>query len=93
VEALDTRRSPETARRLKGFWAKVGLDRLEAGADGAFAYNLVSISTDQLRRLRELHDAYFQAVRALVAEDAPPECVALLNLQLVRLDDGPPPTG
>ncbi|MFZ5479956.1 MAG: DUF4423 domain-containing protein [Myxococcota bacterium] len=90
MEALDTRRSPETARKLKGFWARVGLDRLDAGADGRFAYNLVSVSHDQYRRLQELHDGYFQAVRALVAEDAPPECVALLNLQLVRLDEASP---
>lgn len=86
VDAVDTRRSPETARRLKGHWTQVGLDRLLAGSDGAFAYNLVSISHDQHRRLRELHDGYFQAVRAVVAEDAPPECVVLLNLHLVRLD-------
>lgn len=87
MDAVDTRRSPETARKLKGFWARVGLDRLEAGADGAFAYNLASVSEDQLRRLRELHDGYFQAVRAVIAEDAPPECVVLLNLQLLRLDE------
>jgi DNA-binding phage protein len=90
METLDTRRSPETARRLKSFWGRVGLDRLEAGTDGGFAYNLMSISHDQLRRLRELHDAYFQAVRAIVAEDVSPECVALLHLQLVRLDGSAP---
>ncbi len=86
VDAVDTRRSPETARRLKGFWARVALERLEEGASGAHAYNLASVSHDQLRRLRELHDAYYQAARAIVAEDAPPDCVVLMNLQLVRLD-------
>lgn len=89
MDAVDTRRSPDTARKLKGFWARVGVDRLEAGVDGAFAYNLASVSEDQLRRLRELHDGYFQAVRAVIAEDAPPECVVLLNLQLLRLDEQP----
>ncbi len=85
--AVDTRRTPETARRLKAFWARVGVERLEAGVDGGFAYNLVSVSLEQLHRLREAHDAYFQAVRSIVAEDAPPDCVALICLQVVRLDD------
>ncbi len=88
VEAVDTRRNPETARRLKGFWARVALDRLEAGAPGAHAYNLAAVSHNQARRLRELHDAYYQAARAIVAEDAPPECVVLMNWQQVRLDAG-----
>ena len=87
VDAVDTRRSPETARRLKGFWARVGADRVVSGSDGAFAYNLASVSMDQLRRLHRLHDEYFQAARAIVAEGSPPECVVLMNLQLLRLDD------
>jgi hypothetical protein len=41
---------------------------------------------EQLHRLREAHDAWFQAARSIVAEDAPPECVALLSTALVRLD-------
>lgn len=87
VDAVDTRHTPETARRLKGFWARVGADSLVSGSDGAFAYNLASVSMDQLRRLHRLHDEYFQAARAIVAEDSPPECVVLMNLQLLRLDD------
>ncbi len=66
----------------------MALDRLEAGAPGAHAYNLAAVSQDQARRLRELHDAYYQAARAIVAEDAPPECVVLMNWQQVRLDAG-----
>ena len=88
VEAVDSRRSQETARRIKGFWGRVGLDRLEGGSDGAFAYNVMSVSESQLHRLRELHDGYFNAVRAVVAAEEAPECVVLLNLQLLRLDDG-----
>jgi DNA-binding transcriptional regulator YiaG len=85
VAAVDTRRTPETARQLKSFWAGVALDRLRAGADGSWAYNVFSVSEDQLRRITELHNAYFQALRAVVAEDEPPECVALVHLQLLRL--------
>ena len=86
IAAVDTRRTPETARRLKSFWAEVGLERLREGSDGSFAYNVFAVSEDQLRRLTELHDGYYQALRALIAEETPVECVALVNLQLVRLD-------
>lgn len=86
VSAVDTRRTPETARRLKSFWAEVGSQRLREGREGAFAYNVFAVSEDQLKRLVELHNGYYQAIRALIAEDERPECVALVNLQLVRLD-------
>lgn len=90
AEALDTRRSEATARRLKGFWLDVAAARLAAldavnDADH-YAYNVFSVSRAQLARLRELQQSHWRAVRALVAEDEPPEVVALLNLQLVRLD-------
>ena len=88
ADAVDTRRSPETARRLKGFWIGVALERLEKGASGAHAYNLAAVSHDQARRLRELQDASYQAARAIVAEPAPPECVVLMHWQLARLDGG-----
>ncbi len=90
ARVLDTRRSPESARRIKAFWGAVALERLEAGQPMAAAYNLFAVSESQLRRLNALHDAYFQAVRALVAEDEPPECVALVSLQLLRLGQAPP---
>lgn len=86
TEALDTRRTEETARRLKGFWGRVATERLVAGEPGAFAYNVFSVSRGQLQRLEEMQQAYWRAVRAVVAEDEPPEVVALMNLQLVRLD-------
>lgn len=87
--AVDTRRTPESARQLKSFWASVGLERLKAGAEGAFGYNVFAVSEDQLRRMIELHNAYYQAIRALISEDEPVECVGLLNLQLLRLDAPP----
>jgi DNA-binding phage protein len=88
VEAVDTRRTEETSRRLKGFWADVGSERLRIGARGTFAYNVFAVSEDQFRRLEDLQQAYYQSVRALVAEEVPAECVALVNLQMIRLDDG-----
>lgn len=88
IEALDTRRTAESAQRLKGFWAGVASERLAAGAPGEFAYNVFTVSRAQLARLAEMHHAYWRAVRAVVAEDEPPEVVALLNLHLLRLDNG-----
>ena len=90
AKVLDTRRTPDSARRLKGFWGAVALERLEAGQPVAAAFNVFAVSESQLRRLHTLHDAYFQAVRSLVAEDEPAECVALVNLQLLRLGQEPP---
>lgn len=90
ARVLDTRRSSESARRIKGFWGALALERLEAGQPVSAAYNVFAVSEFQLRRLHALHDAYFQAVRSLVAEDEPPECVALVSLQLLRLGQAPP---
>lgn len=85
VVALDTRRSPETARALKSFWAGVGTERLSAGAEGAWAYNVFAVSSAQLERIRALQTAYFQALRSLIAEHEPADTVALVNLQVVEL--------
>lgn len=85
VLALDTRRSPETARALKSFWANVGTERLAEGSDGAWAYNVFAVSSGQLERIRELQAAYYQSLRSLIAEPEPPDTVALVNLQVVEL--------
>lgn len=84
VVALDVR-SPEGARDLKRFWATLALERLEAGAEGLFSYNLVAVSAADLERLEEMHRAHYRAIRALVADSAPPERLALLQLHLLPL--------
>jgi transcriptional regulator with XRE-family HTH domain len=86
TQTIDTGADPARARKLKAEWLKVGLSRLEAGASGSFAYNLMAVSRADLERLRELHAAYFRAMRALVAESAPSECVVLFNTELFALD-------
>lgn len=83
---VDTRRAPEVAQRLRVFWSQVAIDRLTKGGDGLFAYNVFSISSADLERIRELHKAYYQEVRAIVAQSDPVDRVALLNLQLVPLN-------
>lgn len=88
VEALavDTRRHPDIGRRLKAHWTRVAADRIEAGAPGQFSYNVFSVSEADFERIRELHLAYFHALRAIVAASQPGERVAVANVQLFALD-------
>jgi hypothetical protein len=83
---VDTRRAPEVAQRLRVFWSRVGMDRLSKGGEGLFAYNVFSVSSADLERIRELHKAYYQEIRAIVAQSDPVDRVALVNLQLVPLN-------
>jgi transcriptional regulator with XRE-family HTH domain len=89
VLAVDTRRNPEAGRMLKSHWAAVGLERLpdlEPAGQDLFSYNLFTVSERDWERLRELHIAYFQELRRIVGSSQPAERVALVNLQLMRLD-------
>ena len=74
---------------LKSHWAQVGLERLpqlEPAGQDLFSYNLFTVSEQDWERLRELHIAYFQELRRIVGSSEPAERVALINLQLMRLD-------
>ena len=86
TRAVDTRRTPEIGRRLKAHWARVAADRVEAGAAGQFSYNVFTVSRVDFERIRELHLAYFHALRAIVADSAPDEVVAIANVQLFPLE-------
>jgi hypothetical protein len=89
VLAVDTRRNPEAGRSLKRHWAAVGQQRLpelEPGGEDLFSYNLFTIAERDWLSLRELHIAYYQELRRLVASSNPSERVVLVNLQLLRLD-------
>lgn len=87
VQAVDTRQNPEAGRRLKGFWAKVALDRLERDDEGLYSYNLFTVAEADYQRLRQLHLAYFRELRSIVARSSPAERVVLANVQLLALDD------
>lgn len=88
---VDTRPGPEPSRRaVKRHWAQVGVDRLAAGSPGLYSYNVIGVSRADLARIEALHAAYFNDVRAIVAESEPVECVAVVNLQVFELvRDGP----
>ncbi len=83
---VDTRPGPEPARRaVKQHWAQVGTERLEAGRPGLFSYNVFGVSRADLARIEALHAAYFNDLRAIVAQSSPVECVAVVNLQVFEL--------
>ncbi|MFN7144708.1 MAG: DUF4423 domain-containing protein [Myxococcota bacterium] len=86
--AVDTRRHPDIGRRLKAHWTRVAAERVEADAPGQFSYNVFSVSEADFERIRELHLAYFRALRAIVASSQPGERVAVANVQLFALDAG-----
>lgn len=93
VLTVDTRQDPAAERSLKAFWAKVGLDRLQAGAPGLFSFNVFTVSEADMKRLRELHLGYFRALRSIVAESRSGEHVAVANVQLFALDGPARPPG
>lgn len=76
VMALDTRRDPDAARRLRAWWLRRGAARIEGG-DRGLMYNLLGVSSADLERLRELQKAYLTEVRAIVARSEPVEHVVL----------------
>ena len=82
---VDTRGDAARSRQTKAWWTKVGLERLEAAAEGTFSYNLFSVSRSDLDRIRELYRGYFREVRRIIAASEPSECVALMNVHLFEL--------
>jgi len=57
VQTVDTRQNPEAGRRLKVWWSRVALERLERleqDEAGLFSYNLFTVSEADYRKLREL---------------------------------------
>jgi len=90
VLTVDTRRNPDAGRVLKQHWASVALNRLpalEPRENDLFSYNLFNVSEKDWVRLRELHIAYYQELRRIINASEPAERVALVNLQLMRLDE------
>jgi DNA-binding transcriptional regulator YiaG len=90
VLTVDTRARPDAGRALKAHWSQVGLERLgplEPNKMDLFSYNLFAVSEQDWLRIRERHIAYFQELRAIVAQSMPAERVVLVNLQLLRLDE------
>lgn len=76
VTALDTRRDPDAARKLRSWWLRQAATRIDAGQRGMM-YNLFGISSADLARLRELQRAYASELRSIIARSEPVEHVVL----------------
>ncbi len=90
VLGVDTAADAAGNLSLKRHWAQVAKTRIQSfDGTGAslFSYNLIAVSADDLQRIRQLHATYFEQVRTIVSESVLAERVALLNLQLVALDE------
>jgi len=82
---VDTRPNPEAARKLREFWAREAAERLKAQPGAAFAYNLFTVSSADLERIRALHRSYFRELRAIVGQSEPAEAVALVTMSLLEM--------
>jgi transcriptional regulator with XRE-family HTH domain len=90
VLTVDTRARPEAGTELKRHWAEVALKRLvhlEPQKNDLFSYNLFTVSESDWERIRDLHIAYYQELRAIVAGSQPAQRVVLVNVQMMRLDE------
>ena len=90
VMTVDTLPSREQGRGLKRFWGELALDRLdrlEGTGSAYYSYNLYAIAERDLQRVRDLHFAYYDELRRIVASSEPSERVLLSNLWLVPLDE------
>lgn len=92
VQTVDTRRDPQAAKVLKAWWFGVGRDRFLEDAAGVFSYNLFGVSNKDFAHLQDLQRAYFRELRSIVAQSAPVETVAVVNLQLFSLQPAAPKT-
>lgn len=86
-KVVDTRRDQKAAHALRAFWADVARQRMDEPGDALFSHSVFSVSERDYQRIRDLQKAYYQEIRAIVADSQPVERVALLNLQLLPLSE------
>jgi hypothetical protein len=84
---VDTQGGARALHDLKRHWATVAAERLVEPRDADFfAYNVMSMSRDDLDRVRELLRGAFREIRSLVAASKPEQVAALVNLELVTFE-------
>jgi hypothetical protein len=86
VMALDTRRDPDAARRLRAWWLRQAAARVASGRRGLM-FNLIGVSNADLARLRELQRAYLTELRSIVARSEPVDHVVLSADLLLDLSE------
>jgi transcriptional regulator with XRE-family HTH domain len=85
VMAVDLRRDPQAARRLRAWWLEQAAARAAAGQRGVM-YNVFGVSSADLQRVRDLQKDYLSELRAIVARSEPVEHVVLAADLLLDLD-------
>lgn len=90
IQSIDTRSDPNAGRRLREWWAGVGLDYIRKERPGLFSFNVFSVSQVDYERLQEMHRSYYRSMRALIAASSPEQRVVAANVQLFPLDNHDP---
>ena len=83
---VNTGHDPARANALRVIWARLAVERMDAGVPGHFGYSLFAIGKRDLVRLRDLHVEYVRAMQDIIAASPKSECVALFCTQLLDLD-------
>lgn len=89
--SLDVRKDPKRATQARAWWARVAAERVARNRRGTL-YTVGAVSAIDLQRLRELEKAYFNEVRAIVAQSQPVERVILAMVQTIDLGESDAPT-
>ncbi len=87
IQSIDTRADPSAGRRLREWWAGVGLDYIRSERPGLFSFNVFSVSQKDYEQLQEMHRSYYRSMRALIAASKPEQRVVAANVQLFPLDN------
>ena len=87
--SVDTRGEPDRVTALLSHWSGVATSRVATRRkEDFFAYNVCSLSTEDYDYARTILRDAFREIRSLVSASHPVERVALVNVQLVHLDQG-----
>jgi transcriptional regulator with XRE-family HTH domain len=86
VQAIDTRRHPDAGTVLKSYWSGVAMERMAAGEEGLFSYNVFTASDADALRIEQIYRDAYRAMRNIVGHSTPSERVVLVNVQVVGLD-------
>jgi hypothetical protein len=83
---VNTGHDAARANLLRVTWARIAVERMEAGLPGHCGYSLFAIGKRDLLKLRELHVEYVRAMQDIIAASSQSECVALFCTQLFDLN-------
>ncbi|MEM9188212.1 MAG: DUF4423 domain-containing protein [Myxococcota bacterium] len=80
---VDTHATEQEMRQLKAHWARVGMEKVERLDPGdIFSFNVISASSEDMDRIRQLLRTTYREIRGIVAASTPVESVGLVQLQL-----------